>query len=123
MGARGGDTLLKPLIPAPAIPEIVGIAALAALAIGGDQVAFPEGLDPLSPMALTSTALNPDVLLRSVITAPLDNKASSFASAPPAKSVSLVFSGGATDGAARSLGGVLVEGNRTDEVGAGRTGP
>jgi hypothetical protein len=86
-------------------------------------VAFPEGLDPLPPMALISTALNPDVLLGAVTTGTLINKASSFASAPPTKYVSLVFSGGATDGAARSFGGVVIEGLREVDVGTGRAGP
>ncbi len=83
--------LLEALCPAPAIPEIVGIAASVACAIGGDKLAFPEGLVPLPPMALISTALDPDVLLGAVTTSTLINKASSFASAPPTKYVSLVF--------------------------------
>ena len=97
------------------------------MAVGGGKVAFPEGLDPLPPTALVfniSAALVPDVMLDPVLSKTLVNMASSLASAPPTKCVSLVFSGGATDGiAARSCGGGVVDGLRKEAEGAGRAGP
>jgi hypothetical protein len=127
VGGRGRAALEEPLVTlAPPIPERVGSAALAALAVGGGKVAFPEGLDPLTPTASNfniSAAPAPDVLLYAALKEPLNNKASSAASAPPTKGI-LVFSGGATDGiAARPCGDVEAVVLRKEADGAGRAGP